>query len=161
MWTWGAQCHVKKANSRECLAPGALDVTQPTVPQNPGADPVPGQSEAFLGRFHNFGIQDVPSNFDYCFRAGIFCGDYNNVAVTDRDTKAYGYWTDARNGRSSGGPGGSAGGASQPGRNPICEQADVMVDEYSSLGADAGQKLPRPEDSLFLVTPCPSDATQP
>jgi hypothetical protein len=36
-----------------------------------------------------------------------------------------------------------------------------MVDEYSSLNADAGQKLPRREDSMFLVTPCPADATQP
>jgi hypothetical protein len=126
---------------------------------NPGPDPVPGQGAAFLGRFHNFGIQDVPSNFDYCFRAGIFCGDYNNVAVTPNDSKAYGYWTDARNGRSSGGPAGGAG--PQPGRNPICEQADGFVDEYSSIGADAGQKLPRAEDSMFLVTPCPADATQP
>jgi hypothetical protein len=36
-----------------------------------------------------------------------------------------------------------------------------MMDEYSSFDADAGQKLPRPEDSMFLVTPCPADATQP
>jgi hypothetical protein len=101
----------------------------------------------------------VPSNFDYSFRAGIFAGDYNNVAVTPNDSKAYGFWTDARNGRSSGGPGGGSG--PQPGRNPICEQADVLMDEYSSFDADAGQKLPRPEDSMFLVTPCPADATQP
>jgi hypothetical protein len=159
VWTWGAQCHVRTANSRECLAPGAVEIPQPTAPVNPGADPVPGQGASFLGRLHNFGIQDVPSNFDYCFRAGIFCGDYNNVAVTPNDSKAYGYWTDARNGRSSGGPAGGAG--PQPGRNPICEQADGMVDEYSSLDADAGQKQPRQEDSMFLVTPCPADATQP
>ena len=48
---------------------------------------------------------------------------------TPNDSKAYGYWTDARNGRSSGGPGGSDR-APQAGRNPICEQADVMMDEY-------------------------------
>jgi hypothetical protein len=36
-----------------------------------------------------------------------------------------------------------------------------MMDEYSSLSADAGQKLPRAEDSMFLVTPCPPDATAP
>jgi hypothetical protein len=159
VWTWGAQCHTKQANSRECLAPGAVEIPQPTAPVNPGADPQPGQGNQFLGRLHNFGITDVASNFDYCFRAGIFCGDYNNVAVTDRDSKAYGYFTDARNGRSSGGPAGGAG--PQAGRNPICEQSDVMVDEYSSLGADAGQKQPKPEDSMFLVTPCPSDGTQP
>jgi hypothetical protein len=165
VWTWGAQCHVRKANSHECLAPGAEEI-EPVI--NPGPDPVPGQGANFLGRFHNFGIQDVPSNFDYCFRAGIFCGDYNNVAVTPNDTKAYGYWTDARNGRSSGGPGGVSPPpppqprpVAQPGRNPSCEQADGFVDEYSSIGADAGQKLPLKEDAMFLVTPCPADATQP
>jgi hypothetical protein len=156
VWTWGGQCHVRKADSRECLAPGATVIPQPTAPVNPGQDPVPGQGAAFLGRFHNFGIQDVPSNFDYTFRAGIFAGDYNNVAVTPNDTKVYAYWTDARNGRSAGGPG-----SPQPGRNPSCEQADGMMDEYSSLSADAGQKLPRPEDAMFLVTPCPADATRP
>jgi hypothetical protein len=152
VWTWGAQCHVQQANSRECLAPGAVEIPQPTAPVNPGADPVPGQGPTFLGRLPNFGIQDVPSNFDYSFRAGIFAGDYNNVAVTPNDSKAYAYWTDARNGRSSGGPT-----TPQPGRNPICEQADGMVDEYSSLGADAGQKQPKPEDAMFLVTACPID----
>ncbi len=157
VWTWGAQCEVKNANSRECLAPGAVTVAQPTAPVDPGADPVPGQGPTFLGSLHNFGIQDVPSNFDYTFRAGIFAGDYNNVAVTPNDSKAYGYWTDARNGRSSGGPAGGAG--PQAGRNPICEQSDVFVDEYSSLGADAGQKQPKPEDARFLVTPCPGDGT--
>ena len=154
VWTWGAQCHVKSANSRECLAPGATTVAQPVAPVDPGADPVPGQGAAFLGSLANFGIQDVPSNFDYTFRAGIFAGDYNNVAVTPNDSKAYGYWTDARNGRSSGGPG-----SPQPGRNPLCEQSDVFVDEYSSLGADAGQKQPKPEDARFLITPCPGDGT--
>jgi hypothetical protein len=161
VWTWGSQCHVRRANSTECLAPGAGVIPQPTGPINPGPDPVPGQGATFRGTLHNFGIQDVPSNFDYCFRAGIFCGDYNNVAVTPNDTKAYGYWTDARNGRSSGGPAGNTPATPQPGRNPICEQADGMMDEYSSLNGDAGQKLPRAEDSMFLVTPCPADATEP
>jgi hypothetical protein len=159
VWTWGAQCRVNQSNLTKCMAPGAAVIPQPTAPVNPGADPVPGQGPSFLGPLHNFGIQDVPSNFDYSFRAGIFAGDYNNVAVTPNDSKAYGYWTDARNGRSSGGPAGGAG--PQAGRNPLCEQADVMVDEYSSFDADAGQKLPRPEDSMFLVIPCPADATQP
>jgi hypothetical protein len=159
VWTWGAQCDVKQSNLTECLAPGAVVIPQPVLPINPGPDPVPGQGPSFLGPLHNFGISDVPSNFDYSFRAGIFAGDYNNVAVTPNDTKVFGYWTDARNGRSAGGPGGSSG--PQPGRNPSCEQSDGMVDEYSSLSADAGQKQPKPEDAMFLVTPCPADATQP
>jgi hypothetical protein len=33
-----------------------------------------------------------------------------------------------------------------------------MVDEYSSTSADAGQKQPRREDAMFLVTPCPADS---
>jgi hypothetical protein len=159
VWTWGAQCHVRRADSLECLAPGAEQIPQPPDVFDPGEDPVPGQGAAFRGTLHNFGIQDVPSNFDYCFRAGIFCGDYNNVAVTPNDTKTYAYWTDARNGRSAGNPTSPAG--AQAGRNPSCEQADGMMDEYSSLSADAGQKLPRAEDSMFLVTPCPTDATTP
>jgi hypothetical protein len=159
VWTWGAQCHVRNADSLECLAPGAEEIPQPTRPINPGQDPVPGQGPAFVGTLHNFGIQDVPSNFDYTFRGGIFAGDYNNVAVTPNDTKAYAYWTDARNGRSSGNPTSPAG--AQPGRNPICEQSDGMMDEYTSLSADAGQKVAKAEDSLFLVTPCPADATTP
>lgn len=81
--------------------------------------------------------------------------------MTPNDSKAYGYWTDARNGRSSGGPAGQTPGQPQPGRNPICEQADGMVDEYSSIGADAGQKEPKSEDAMFLVTPCPADGTTP
>jgi hypothetical protein len=157
VWTWGAQCEVENPNSRECLAPGATTIAQPTAPINPGPDPVPGQGSTFLGSLNNFGIQDVPSNHDYAFRAGIFSGDYNNVAVTPTDNKAFGYWTDARNGRSSGGPAGGAG--PQPGRNPICEQADGFVDQYPSMGANAGQSQPKPQDSMFLVTPCPGDGT--
>jgi hypothetical protein len=153
VWTWGAQCDVTGPLS--CLAPGAAVIAQPTAPINPGADPVPGQGPTFLGTLHNFGITDLPSNFDYSFRAGIFAGDYNNVAVTPDGNQAYGYWTDARNGRSSGGPAGGAG--PQGGRNPICEQADGFMDSYPSLNANAGQKDPKPQDAMFLVTPCASD----
>lgn len=145
VWTWGAQCTVSEADSRQCLAPGAAVVAQPTGPVNPGNDPVPGQGATYLGTLDNFGITDVASNFDYAFRAGIFAGDYNNVAVTSNS--AYGYWTDARNGRSA---------RTQGGRNPICEQSDVFMDRYGSSNANAGQKDPRPQDALFLVTPCPS-----
>jgi hypothetical protein len=146
VWTWGAQCNVSQADSRQCLAAGAQVIAQPTGPVNLGADPVPGQGATYLGSLDNFGITDVASNFDYTFRAGIFAGDYNNVAVTSN--AAYGYWTDARNGRSA---------RTQGGRNPICEQADVFMDRYGSSNANAGQNDPRPQDALFLVTPCPSD----
>jgi hypothetical protein len=156
VWTWGAQCTVGASNATACVAPGSEVIPQPTQPINPGAGPVPGQGAAFLGRYHNFGISDFPSNFDYGFRGGIFLGDYDVVATDDADTKVYSHFTDARNGRSSGGPAGGAG--PQPGRNPICEQSDVMVDEYSSTSADAGQKVPRREDAMFLVTPCPPDS---
>jgi hypothetical protein len=150
VWTWGAQCHVRASNATACLAPGAATIPQPTQPIDPGGAGIPGQGPSFVGPLANFGISDVPSNFDYTFRAGIFAGDYNNVAVAPKDSKTYGYWTDARNGRSA---------RAQAGRNPICEQADGMMDEYSSLGADAGQKAPKPEDEMFLVTPCPGDGS--
>jgi hypothetical protein len=159
VWTWGAQCTVKVSNATDCVAPGAGVILPPEEGEiNPPPGPVPGQGAAFLGRYHNFGISDFPSNFDYCFRAGIFCGDYDVVATVDDDSKVYSHFTDARNGRSSGGPGGGEGGSPQPGRNPTCEQSDVMVDEYSSESADAGQKQPKPEDAMFLVTPCPGDS---
>jgi hypothetical protein len=158
VWTWGAQCTVKVSNATECLAPGAAVITAPGAPPNPPAGFVPGQGPAFLGRYHNFGISDFPSNYDYSFRGGIFAGDYDVVATVDDDTKVYSHFTDARNGRSSGGPAGGPAPPSQPGRNPICEQSDVMVDEYSSESADAGQKQPKKEDAMFLVTPCPADS---
>ena len=143
VWQWGAQCQVQDADSTECLAPGAQVIPQPTAPINPGPDPVPGQGDTFLGGFRNFQISDVPSNFDYAFRAGIFAGDYENVVV--KEGKAYATWTDARNGRSS---------RLQPGRNPICEQSDVFLDIYSAThagsGGSAGDLAP------FLVTPCPA-----
>jgi hypothetical protein len=161
VWNWGAQCTISAADSRQCVAPGADVIPQPTAPINPGAGTVPGQGDAFRGPFRNFGISDFPSNWDYCFRAGVFCGDYNAVAVTENDTKAYAFWTDARNGRSSGGPAGQATRPSQPGRNPICEQSDVMVEEYATESPAGGQQQPRREDRMFLVTPCPTDVREP
>jgi hypothetical protein len=142
IWRWGAQCHVLKANSTECLAPGAAEIAQPAAPVNPGPDPVPGQGDDYLGSFTNFQIADVPSNFDYSFRAGLFAGDYENVAV--HGSKIYAVWTDARNGRSS---------RMQPGRNPICEQSDVFIDIFNTAHGDRGMHVD--DFTPFLVTPCP------
>jgi hypothetical protein len=104
----------------------------------------------------NYGVSDVPSNMDYSFGAGVFIGDYNNVAIGPNNP-AFGFWTDTRNGRSSRIGGTSA----QPGRNPICEQADAFADKWSSAGIAAGQNKPMATDELFLVTPCPAEAADP
>lgn len=141
-WFWGAQCTVREADSRDCVSQDAIVITQPTGPIDPGPDPVPGQNQTHFP-FKNFAISDVPSNMDYAFRAGIFIGDYNNVAV--QGNNAYAFWTDARNGRSS---------RNQPGRNPICEQSDVFLDTYDSNGGRSDASA-RSSDSLFLVTECP------
>jgi hypothetical protein len=146
VWFWGAQCSIKDSNATACMAPGAAVIPQPTVPVDPGADPVPGQGASYLGPLRNFTISDVPSNFDYTFRAGIFAGDYNNVAVGKE--KAWAFWTDARNGRSS---------RTQAGRNPLCEQADVFVDSFNAQSGGEAAK-PKSTDALFLVTLCPEAA---
>lgn len=178
VWTWGAQCRVRNADSRECLAQGATVIPQPTAPVNPGADPVPGQGDQYVGTLTNFKVSDVPSNYDYSFRAGIFAGDYENIAVSDgrgsgggdddrrsgdgndrsggsdddgeSDVFAINVFTDARNGRSS---------RNQPGRNPICEQADIFFDIYSARGVNGGGSAG--SITPFLVTPCPAQAVEP
>jgi hypothetical protein len=151
-WYWGATCQVTTGSNigaRQCVAKEAQVITQPTAPINPGPDPVPGQGQTTFP-WKNFTISDVPHNLDYTFRAGIFMGDYNNVAIDSANT-AYAFWTDSRNGRSS---------KDQFGRNPACEQADVFVDTYDA--AVGGSKLtPQPTDPLFLVTPCPAAAADP
>jgi hypothetical protein len=163
-WFWGAICPVTTTATvnentviiptaaRQCLAPGAEIIEPPGLLETPGPDPVPGQGPTFLGPFKNFTVSDVPSNMDYSFRGGIFMGDYNNVAIGP-DGTAYGYWTDARNGRSS---------RAQAGRNPACEQADVFADWWSSnMG---GTKTQRPSQDVidaFSVTPCPIDVIDP
>src|ERR671931_166745 len=81
------------------------------------------------------------------FRAGIFAGDYNNVAV-DHQNQAWAFWTDARNGRSA---------RQQPGRNPICEQSDVFDDEYSATSAGTVRNSATQSMDLYLVTQCPLD----
>jgi hypothetical protein len=154
VWTWGAQCTAKHGRAGECVGGDATEMPQPTAPVNPSG-PYPGAGPSALGDWNNFGITDVPSNWDYCFRAGIFCGDYEAVATHRGSTHAF--FTDARNGRSAGGPAGGATAPSQPGRNPACEQSDVLVDHYGSNWEASGQNHARASDSLFLVTPCPGD----
>ena len=156
VWTWGGQCTIRQSNLTACVAPGAAVLPQPTAPANPAVTDIPaGAGPSFTGQFDNFGISDVPSNYDYSFRAGIFAGDYESVAV--HKDRAYTLMTDARNGRSSGGPAGGATFPSQPGRNPACEQSDVFFDKWGASNDASGQNRARASDSLFLVTPCPSD----
>ena len=150
-WFFGAQCTVSSADSRQCVASEAEVIPQPTEPIDPGSGPQPGQNQSRFP-FANFQISDVPSNMDYSFRAGLFMGDYNNVATMGN--VAYGFWTDARNGRSS---------RDQEGRNPACEQSDVFIASYAAnlyerdeTGSEGGQA--EPTDELFLVTPCAEQA---
>ena len=82
VWTWAAQCRVSDstmAAGRACVAPTAAVIPQPAAPENIGNELFPEQT-AFP--FRNFKVSDVPSNFDYCFRAGVFCGDYESIAVS-------------------------------------------------------------------------------
>ena len=95
VWYWGGTCKITStvtvsqagtgpvpAGASQCVAPEA--VVNPTVATgfNPGAGPIPGnnQNSATLP-FKNFQVSDVPSNFDYTFRAGLFAGDYSGNAT--------------------------------------------------------------------------------
>jgi hypothetical protein len=175
VWYWGAQCKITKtetvssagtgpvpAGASQCVAPEA--VVNPSVATgfDPGAGPVPGngQNPATLP-FKNFQISDWGTNYDYSFRAGLFAGDYTGNSAGPKDPNGdekggdttYAVWTDARNGRGSGGPTNL-----QPGRNPICEQSDVFFDSYKSDNGGNGAKG-NPKDSidLFTVAACPQD----
>ena len=172
VWFWGATCQITStvtvhqtttgpvpAGAGQCVAPEA--VVNPTVATgfNPGAGPIPGngQNSATLP-FKNFQVSDVPSNWDYTFRAGIFAGDYTGNATGSINpalkqngddpnaNKAYGLWTDARNGRGSGDPT-----SFQAGRNPICEQSDVFFDKLTATGGGGGAGDLTP----WINTPCP------
>jgi hypothetical protein len=150
------------AGASQCVAPEA--VVNPTVATgiNPGAGPIPGngQNSATLP-FKNFQISDWGTNYDYSFRAGLFAGDYtgNTAGPTNPNgdekggDKTTAVWTDARNGRGSGGPTNL-----QPGRNPICEQSDVFFSTFNSENGGNGPKG-KAQDSvdLFSVAPCPAD----
>ena len=148
-WYWGGQCHVTttgpvdQSSGRQCVHPDAAIITQPSGPVNPPDNYLDPAQSVFPWR--NFGISDTPYNWDYCFRAGIFCGDYENVTV-DADNNVWALWTDARNGRSS---------RTQTGRNPACEQSDAWADTYRDNKAAKGQQTARSSDSLYYVTPCP------
>jgi hypothetical protein len=155
-WRFGAGCEIDHTPSRECLAPGAATIPQPTAPVNPGPDPVPGQGPSYLGPFANQVLSDVPSNMDYSFRAGLFMGDYDQVSfpnfpqVGGDKKNAVAIWTDARNGRGSGTPT-----TTQPGRNPVCEQSDMFLDFFDPLKEDKSDSISEGDESAFLVTPCP------
>jgi hypothetical protein len=157
-WRFGAGCRITSSSGRQCLAPAAAEIPQPTAPVNPGSGPVPGQGSSFLGPFANQVLSDVPSNMDYSFRAGVFMGDYDVVAypnfpqVARDEDDAVAVWTDARNGRGSGAPT-----SFQAGRNPPCEQADVFFDYFDPLRSDSSDSVSESEERLFLVTPCPGD----
>jgi hypothetical protein len=165
-WRFGAGCRVKDTPSRECLAPGAAAIPQPTGPVDPGAGPVPGQGPTFLGPFANQVLSDVPSNMDYAFRTGLFIGDYDQVSypnfpgLGDNDDegdddghgRAVASWTDARNGRGSGAPT-----SFQAGRNPPCEQSDIFLDFFNPLNRSLSDAVSESEEELFLVAPCPVD----
>jgi hypothetical protein len=184
VWFWGATCKITStvtvhqttsgpvpAGAQQCAAPEAIVNPSVATGFNPGGDqpftpasaanpgpPVPGngQNSATLP-FKNFQVSDVPSNWDYTFRAGIFAGDYTGNATGSIDPylnkngddpnrdKAYGLWTDARNGRGSGDPT-----SFQAGRNPICEQSDVFFDSLKGSGKGKTTDL-----TPWIITPCP------
>jgi hypothetical protein len=181
VWNFGAQCSITKtatvtttdtsvpSGAGQCLAPEAVVNPTGATGFDPGAGPIPGngQNSATLP-FKNFQVSDVPSNFDYSFRAGLFAGDYNGNTTGPKDPTANeqggnqtaALWTDARNGRGSGTPT-----TTQPGRNPVCEQSDVLFDSYSAVsGGGAAQGNGNGDFSPFWVTPCPpaaQDKTKP
>jgi hypothetical protein len=157
VWNFGAQCSITTtatvtattttipAGAKQCLGNEAAVVPVPTLPPNPASGAVvPGGAQTVFP-FRNFNVSDTASNWDYTFRAGIFAGDYNNVAVGP-DSTAWAFWTDARNGRSA---------RQQPGRNPICEQSDVFDDEYSANSAGTVRNSATQSMELYLATPCP------
>jgi hypothetical protein len=156
-WNFGAQCSITTTATvtqtstsiptaaKQCLGNEAAIIPQPPAPPNPASGAIiPGGAQTVFP-FRNFNVSDTPSNWDYTFRAGIFAGDYNNVAV-DHQNQAWAFWTDARNGRSA---------RQQAGRNPICEQSDVFDDEYSAQSGGTVSNSATQGMDLYLVTNCP------
>jgi hypothetical protein len=128
VWFFGAKCTVNTPDSRDCVAPEATTPPQPTGLVNPTSGTVPPGAAQSAFPFKNSQLQDVPNNWDYTFRAGVFAGDYSGVAAGS-DQKAWAVWTDARNGRSS---------RNELGRNPLCEQSDIFG-ALVNLNGDNGQ----------------------
>jgi hypothetical protein len=159
VWNFGAQCSITTtaavtattttipAGASQCLGNEATVQPVPSAPPNPASGAtVPGGAQTVFP-FRNFNVSDTASNWDYTFRAGIFAGDYNNVAIGP-DSTAWAFWTDARNGRSA---------RAQPGRNPICEQSDVFDDEYSASSGGSVRNSATQGMDLYLATPCPTE----
>jgi len=157
VWNFGAQCSITTtatvnattttipAGASQCLGNEAAIVPPQTSPPNPASGAaIPGGFQAVFP-VRNFNVSDTASNWDYTFRAGIFAGDYNNVAV-DHQNQAWAFWTDARNGRSA---------RSQAGRNPICEQSDVFDDQYSASSGGSVRNSATQGMDLYLQTDCP------
>jgi hypothetical protein len=161
VWNFGAQCSITTtatvtatttsipAAARQCLGNEAAIVAVPTggAPNPASGAVVPGGAQTVFP-YGNFNVSDTPSNWDYTFRAGIFAGDYNNIAIGP-DQTAWAFWTDARNGRSA---------RQQPGRNPICEQSDVFVDQYPAQNGGSIKNSATQSMELYLATPCPLEA---
>jgi hypothetical protein len=155
VWFWGAKCDVNTPDSRDCVAAEATTPAQPTGAVNPASGAVPlGAAQASFP-FRNMQLQDVPNNWDYTFRAGIFAGDYSGVAA-GADQKAWAVWTDSRNGRSS---------RNELGRNPACEQSDIFA-AIANLNGDNGQGNGNGQNdnghsgdlNAFAVAQCPTAA---
>ena len=146
VWRFGAVCSVTTADSRECVAPNAAPIPAPGFGGEDFPD-APLDDTQTVFPLKNFNLSDVPSNWDYSFRGGIFAGDYDVVAIGP-DNSAWATWTDARNGRSS---------RNQPGRNPACEQSDVFFDLYGAQSGGSVSEIHDSQESLFYVTPCPTD----
>ena len=154
VWTWGGQCTARRGTADECVSADAAVIPQPAAPSTrPGHSRVRARRRS--AHWDNFGISDVPSNWTTASAPGSSAGDYESVPTEGGNS--YTFLTDARNGRSAGGPAGGATVPSQPGRNPACEQADVFYDTGAPTTILDGQKVARSVGSLFLVTPCPKD----
>ena len=147
VWFFGGSCSVNTPNSRDCVAPEAGTITQPTGPVNPTSGTVPPGATQSTFPLKNVQLQDVPNNWDYTFRAGIFAGDYSGVSAGKNST-AWTIWTDARNGRSS---------RNELGRNPACEQSDVFGSPFSFGDESNGNGNSRVGDlNSWAVALCPT-----
>ncbi len=161
-WRWGAGCDIDRTPSRECLAPGAEVIPQPTEPIDLG----PGSARAARpGAALSRAVREPGSSRTFrptwTTRSGPACSwatttrsatRTSRSSRIDHDDDAVAIWTDARNGRGSGAPT-----SFQAGRNPPCEQADMFLDFFNPLREDHTDAVSESEENAFLVTPCPGD----